>query len=884
LKATTGEDLTLTAGMGDIHFANTVGAGGALGALLIINSFDVTADNTINAASLVQSAGSGTSTFDGAVTTTGTTAASGKIDVTADTIVVNALLDTTAGGSVSLDADTNTLTMSLNGDITSAAEVVLSGSGGILTAGNITTAGTAITFNDATTLTGNVLLDTTAGPGTMTFNDTLDGTFDLGLTAGTGDIAFNDAVGSNDPLGVLTIFSAHDVTAASTINAASFTQIAGSGTTTFNGEITTTTPAGVSVTANNVNLDDITASSLSVNAGLDINQNLATSLNITNNASFNSTAGLIDLTNSGNNFGTLNLTGTKTIDVAESSDTVLAGVTAGDLTSTLTVTSTGAISDTGPVISNNTIFNSGGAITMNDVLNDFGTLSVTSSGNAVILVDKDDITLGNFASGVFSLNVQSQGPILQQNGSTIVVAGPSVLDTGIGSTITLDETSNDFSTVSITSLADTVTLADTNAIELAGLASSSLVVDAGSHITQSGNISVSGATTLTTTASSDITINTGTVNFNTLNVTGRTVAIDEDSATILSGANATTLNITSAGTITDNEFAPLVAVNANFNGSGLVTLNNPVNDFGTVSITSTGNDVTLFDINNLVLGSLDSASLNVKTIGSITEQAAATIKVAGQTSLDTGNSKVITLTESTNDFNTFSVNSTNDTVSVVDVNGIVIGAMSALSLDVTAGGPITQSGIFTISGNATFDAGASNLVLNNNDNDFNTLNITQAADATVTDVNGLVLQGATTGGNLHVTVDTNNDASDTLSVTGTLTVGGDTTLLGSAIASEIIDINADIVSTGALLIQNASTVDLATNVDLTGSSVSILNNIGSIILSDISGSSTNAITATAPGVLGTIGLDNILSNFSQLSLNSQGTTNVAEYTGGNNRL
>ena len=56
----------------------------------------------------------------------------------------------------------------------------------------------------------------------------------------------------------MSIVSAADVTASSTIEAASLVQAAGSGTTTLTNDVTTTAAAGVNITATNINLDGLT--------------------------------------------------------------------------------------------------------------------------------------------------------------------------------------------------------------------------------------------------------------------------------------------------------------------------------------------------------------------------------------------------------------------------------------------------------------------------------------------------------------------------------------------------------------------------------------------------------------------------------------------------
>ncbi len=149
-------------------------------------------------------------------------------------------------------------------------------------------AGLTATDPSSTTLTGTILtsnapvnLGALALGGTSIINTVNAGTGgnisvaaisnstarDLTLTAGTaGDIAVSGSVGNTTALGAISIVSANDATFDSTINAASLTQTAGTGTTTFSDNITVSA-AGTAVDIANsaITLDGLTVSS--TNAG-----------------------------------------------------------------------------------------------------------------------------------------------------------------------------------------------------------------------------------------------------------------------------------------------------------------------------------------------------------------------------------------------------------------------------------------------------------------------------------------------------------------------------------------------------------------------------------------------------------------------------------------
>ena len=135
--------LTVTNGAtGDVVFSGLVGNTTPLGALLINSANNVTG-NGVRAASLVQTTGQGTTTFNGGAFTAGgteavrTTAAAG-VTVTSKNIALNEKLTTSGAGPMSLLATANgggTLSVAAAGDIVANGAVNLTATSGISTAG-----------------------------------------------------------------------------------------------------------------------------------------------------------------------------------------------------------------------------------------------------------------------------------------------------------------------------------------------------------------------------------------------------------------------------------------------------------------------------------------------------------------------------------------------------------------------------------------------------------------------------------------------------------------------------------------------------------------------------------------------------------------------------
>jgi hypothetical protein len=104
-----------------------------------------------------------------------------------------------------------------------------------LTGSSINSNGGYIRFEGPVVLNNSISAN--SGGGNISFLNTLNSALgtqhSAQLSAGRGDINFNSAVGGINPLGNLSIVNAQNVTAASTINAASLQQLVGTGTTIY---------------------------------------------------------------------------------------------------------------------------------------------------------------------------------------------------------------------------------------------------------------------------------------------------------------------------------------------------------------------------------------------------------------------------------------------------------------------------------------------------------------------------------------------------------------------------------------------------------------------------------------------------------------------------
>ena len=232
---------------------------------------------------------------------------------------------------------------------------------------------------------------------------------------------------------------------------------------------------------------------------------------------------------------------------------------------TLNVTTNGAITDSGNLnIAGTTTLAAGAGndITLDNV-NNFSTVSIASGRNVTL----NDTNAGSRSlDGIRSLGVTTAGAITQSG--TLNVTGATTLAAGAGNNITLNNASNNFSTVGITNGND-VTLVDVNALDLGtSTVSGTLGVTTGGALTQRGPLAVTGTTTLAGAQGNDITLASPGNSFSTVAITSsRNVAITDANALDLGTSTISgTLNVTTGGAITDS--GNVVVIGATTLGAG----------------------------------------------------------------------------------------------------------------------------------------------------------------------------------------------------------------------------------------------------------------------------------------------------------------------------
>jgi len=536
----------------------------------------------------------------------------------------------------------------------------------------------------------------------------------------------------------------------------------------------------------------------------------------------------ITLNNIGNNFRTILFTSGNNVILQTA--TALA-IGASTISGTFDLTSAGAVTNSGTLtVAGLATFTTGAnSLSINSAANNFSTVKVNSASAATI-VDANSLIL-DASTITGALSVTTNGAITQAG--ALSVGGVATFAAGAANNITLDTFTNTMPSPRFTT-GNNVRLLNSGAMSLgASTISGALTVTAGGSISQSAVINVTGTPTFTlNTAATDISLASQANNFVTTPVitnngnvrdlllrntnaaaavpslpTGlRNLTLIFNNATslilpvmTLTGSLSATVNgsITQSGALIVPVTATLVAGAANN-----VTLTNTSNNFGTVAVTS-GNTISIVDTDALIMGATTaSGALNITTNGALT-QSGALIATTGLTTLNANNGD-ITLTTTTNDFNSVKVTSANN-VNLRDANSTIYDGITANgTLTLRTAGTMTQTAALSAVGLTSLTAGTSDITLNDTANSLPSVSIVSANNASLTNSLGLNLAVSTVTGNLNIT------AGGTITESGILTVTGTPTFTVTAANSDIsLASQANVFSTTPVFTNNGNVRDLA---------------------------------------------------------------------------
>ena len=582
----------------------------------------------------------------------------------------------------------------------------------------------------------------------------------------------------------------------------------------------------------------------------------------------------IDLQESGNDFSTVSITNAVTTSLLETNDIVLGDM---DNSGALTVESTGGnITDGSSItVTGDATFTATGSITLNDSVGDI--LSVggkASFSGSSIDVGSD----GTFNAATLNFNSAGAVTIQEDSGTDICLS-----NTASTLSITSSGAITDSAATSIVTTSD-ATFTATGAVTLNDNGTDTLTVGGGATFSGT-SISVGSAGTF----------NADSINFNSAGV----VTIQEDSATVVGASNtASTLDLTSAGSITDLAAASIVTTgDATFTATGAVTLN----DNGTDTLTVGGK--AAFSGSSIAIGpagTFNADSINFNSAGTVTIQedsdtviclsnTASVLSLSSAGSItDLAATSVVTTGDATFTATTFVTLNDNgtDTLTVggkaaFDGTAIAIGAAGTFNAD---------SINFNSAGTVTIQEDSDMVVCLSNT--ASVLSLSSAGSITDLAATSIVTTGdATFTPTTSVTL--NDNGTDTLTVGGKATFTGTSIAIGAAGTFNADSINFN--SAGTVTIQEDSAMVIclsntasvltltsagsitelaATSVVTTGDATFFAT--GAVTLNDngtdtltVGGKASFSGSSIAVGAAGTFNADSI--NF-----NSAGTVTIQE--------
>ena len=771
---------------------------------------------------------------------------------------VNAITNLAADGdSINLDGATNDFNQLIlladNATIVDANAIelhalTLTGNGGpnlsITANGNITQ-GVATNINNSAA--GAVSLFD-AATNDITLDNNTNDFFAIGLNAATASVTDMNAISLADSVITGTNETTLNVSATGAVTQVAGTSVVNNGV----GAITNVDALGQNITLSNTNNDFTT---VAVVNGVNVDLEDVNSIDI----GASSIAGTLDIVANNN----------------------------GD------ITQSGALS----VIGVATLTADGNDIVFDNVSNQFSNVVVNNARN-VELVDVDSIILGAATlAGTLDVTALSAGNITQ-NG-ILNVNGASVF-TASGDNITLGNTSNDFSTISVNG-AD-VNIQDAGNVDLgASVVTGVLNVTANGAggITQSGAVAVTGVTTLNAIGN-DITLADSDNNFSTVIVNGADVTLqDVDSiilgASVVTGALDVTTNgstpngfIAQSGALLVTGLTTMTAVGNN------ISLTDASNDFSTISTNAA--NVILRDVNNIDLGVsnvTDTYSIIAINAADITQSGG--LSIGGDALFILAAGQDIQLADTSNNFQQavsfFALGGTKlNNVSVANSGVLNLNDINVANNLVVSASGITNSGVIVVDNTAWFEAGSNSIVLDNPLNDFNNVVFNNASSVSITDVDDInigatAIAPATFSNNTNISGDFTvttllNLVTDDITNTGngSLTVGGVTAFNAGAGSGDVIMDSAsndfsvvDIVNAQDVTLSDINSIDLLStsiNGDLlvtviaggdilnstgalrvTGSSSFVGFDGGSVSLSDVNNQLSGVVNISSTGTL-----------------------------------
>ncbi len=531
---------------------------------------------------------------------------------------------------------------------------------------------------------------------------------------------------------------------------------------------------------------------------------------------------------------------------------------------------------------NTTVDSSGRSVTLTDPDNVLGPLQVlggTSGSSTINIVAKDNgghaairdfaggawttgtginntVTLTAYSSGgVFGggdINLTNTGNVIGDltiyGNNVTITEGHSITDVGSGNAAGQWTTTG---TTTLNSIGSTVSLDNTNNVlgplVVNGSPTSVLITD-NSNITQAAAWHIGSAPVTLNAVGHGIDLSTsgnvlGAINITVTNGMPSAVSITEDDAITQGSAwiipnIPVTLNAENGKAITLTQASNQMGSLTVTGGVVSITENDSITQgvgawttTGTTTLNPTGNNITLTNVANLIgpLAISNAAQVNITNNADITQASAWTLPDAP-----------ITLNAQTHDV-------------LLTQSGNQLGDLkiTGQNAQIVENHDITDGGAWSVSGLTTLTAGTNSIVLDANPkSDFGTLKIISAADADVSDLNGIIIDGATVSGTFTLSAGGAITQTANPILTNSLVLGGTgaSAVLNTA-TNDVTSLSTNFTAGGGLSYTDANDFDL-TNLSVGANAVSLTSVAGTVTGLNVTSSSTSSLTVnTGTGLI-----------------------------------
>ena len=364
-----------------------------------------------------------------------------------------------------------------------------------------------------------------------------------------------------------------------------------------------------------------------------------------------------------------------------------------------------------------------------------GTTTISAPNGAIVATSATKISGG-------TLTLQSKDNLSLPG---TVTATKLVASTTAG-TISLTNPANDFGSVSITNGSRAVTLVDANDLAITGLTAGFTSLTTGGALTQTGPATATG---FVVTSKGPVTLTNPANDFAVVNINAGTQAVSlaDKNGLAISGITSGFLTLQAAGAVTQS--GPITATGfVVTNTAGTTTLTNAGNDVDILQVNAGTKDVAFTDKDDLFVSSIASGFLTLRTGGDLNQSGA--IKATG--GVFSATAGTITLTNAANDVDVLSITNPGRSASFTDVDNVFLSTLTAGSVTLRTGGPVTQGQPMAVS-NLAVTTTSGGVTLNQPGNKIGQLsaNLTAAgAPLTVVNNGNLNINQVTTLGPISI--------------------------------------------------------------------------------------------------------------------------------------